>query len=266
MKPAHLFLSLLFLTFATSSCATGAGAEATDRAADALVPAAEEEKLGKQISQQLAEELTFHPDQKLQTYFDELGAALLKHANPPSAITFEFHLVDDNDVVNAFAIPGGGIYIYSGLIRHMSDESELVAVLGHEIAHVTERHVAERLVAQFGVDTVMNLALGESPGRLGQLASSIAGTGYLLKYSRDQESQADRTGLKYLVRGGYDPNGMVRFFEVLEQLSPNRPPEFLSSHPYPENRIRRIRDQIEQMSSPPSSREEDRFTKMKSLL
>ena len=139
----------------------------------------------------------------------------------PGDININFHVVDDPNTVNAFAIPGGDIYIYSGLLLQADTESEVVGVLGHEVAHVTERHIAERLVQTYGIQTLASVALGNNPGMLTQMLAGVAAQGYVLKYGRDQESEADRTGLKYTIDAGYDPQGMVTFFQ---QSSPKTRP------------------------------------------
>src|SRR5690606_20571391 len=151
----------------------------------------------------------------------------------PEGIDIAFKVVRDDQQINAFAIPGGNIYVYTGLLRAVDSEAELLAVLSHEVAHVTERHIAEQLAAQYGLETLAAVALGRDAGVLGQLVGAVAGQGFLLTYSRDHEQEADAVGLGYETRAGWDPNGYVTFFEELAELegSGGWVPSFLQTHP-----------------------------------
>src|ERR1051326_2287549 len=169
---------------------------------------------------------------------------------PPERPNFAgtFRVVED-PVVNTFALPGGFIYVTRGILGHLNSEAELAGVVGHEIGHVTARHsvsqMSKQQLAQLG------LAVGAiaSPelGRYAGLASQALGV-LFLKYSRDNESQADELGLRYLRRGGDDPREMPHVFEMLTRLSQaqggGRVPEWLATHPNPENRRGRIEQDI----------------------
>lgn len=254
-----LFVAPLTLVSLLASCAMlqqvadGAG----DVATDALLPVAEENKLGKQLSKEVEKELKLHPSDEVQKYVKALGAKVAKGARDvPEGIRFTFKVVDDDKSVNAFAMPGGYIYVYSGLLKRASDEAEVTAVLGHEVAHVTQRHVARRLIAMYGIDAVTKLALGEEPGLLGQIASNIVGTGVMLKYGRDQERDADAAGLPYTARAGWDPNGMVSFFEKLKKDEGSPYLVILQSHPLPSERIANVKALIKAMKKVPRERGE----------
>lgn len=252
----------LALAAGMSGCATGPGAKATNAAADVLLPPQQEEQLGQEMRPQVLSEMQELQNPQIQRYIDQLGARVVRAAGgKPAGIDYTFTVIQ-GDEINAFTMPGGDIYVYTGLLKAADNEAELVSVLAHEVAHVTERHIAEKLVASYGLQALTNAALGDNPGMVAQLATSIASQGYLLKYSRSQESQADRTGLAYLVRAGYNPQGFVSFFQKLENQGGARPPEFLSSHPSPSNRISQARQIIGRMRNPPQELGRARYQQM----
>lgn len=236
-------------------------------AANALLPVSEENKLGAQMSKEVEKELKVHKNDDVQNYIERLGNKLAKKArDTPQGIKFTFKVIDDDKTINAFAIPGGHIYIYSGLMKAASDEAELAGVVGHEIAHVTQRHIAERLVAQYGLQTVLGLALGKDPGLLGQIAAQVGGTGALLKFTRDQESEADARGMPYMVAAGYDPDAMVSFFRKLQKGEGPGALVFLSDHPLPSDRIEALQARIKKMRNKPDTRNKAQLNDIKSKL
>jgi predicted Zn-dependent protease len=249
-------------TLGAQGCATGPGGTATGAAADVLLPPREEERLGRQMQREVLREVKVLENQPIQDYIGQLGAQIVRAAgSKPEGIKYSFTVLD-NDQVNAFAMPGGDIYVYTGLLKAADTEAELMSVLAHEVAHVTERHIAEQLVAQYGLQALASAALGNNPGVISQLVASVAGQGYMLKFSRSAESEADRSGLGYLVRAGYSPEGFVSFFETLQRQGGARPPEFLASHPSPENRISAARERIRELDRRPSKTGRDRYQKM----
>lgn len=222
-----------------AACGSPLASTVQDFAADQILPVEQEIELGDQLAVELAAELTMHPDESVQAYISELGAAVVAvAADRDPAIEFRFHVVQDDETVNAFAIPGGHIYMYTGLLLAAESEAEVMAVLAHEVAHVTQRHVAERVVATYGIEVVLAMALGEDPGAVSQLVSQVVGTGAMLSHSRSAEIESDRVGFDYLVDAGYDPHGFIDFFSKLE--TSGRQPEFISTHPAPNNRIAAI--------------------------
>jgi predicted Zn-dependent protease len=260
-----LLIALATTSVALNACKTTTGAvnKTTEAAARVLLPPSEEVKLGAQLSAETEKELTIHADADVQKYISALGqkVAAAAKGRTPDGITFTFKVVDDPATVNAFAMPGGYIYIYSGLLLKAESEAEVIGVLGHEVAHVTQRHVAERLVAAYGLQTVTDMAIGKNPGQISQIAAGLAANGYLLKYGRDQERESDRVGLSYVLRAGYNPQGMVSFFEKLAAGGP-RPPVILSSHPDPADRARELQKLIAKQSSVPKKTGEEEFEAM----
>ncbi len=208
---------------------------------EALLPTSEEVKLGNQLASEVNKEEKVLDNAAVQSYVDKVGQRIVAAAGKDKreGIKYTFTVIDEPNQVNAFALPGGHIYVYSGLIRAADNEAELASVLGHEVGHVTERHAARALGAQFGLQTLAQLALGQNPGMVSQIASGIAAQGYMSRHSRDAERQADTEGLQFLTRAGYDPAAMSSFFKKLQKLSgsnPNALEEFFASHPNPGER------------------------------
>jgi predicted Zn-dependent protease len=245
----------------TGGCATTkAGQRASRAAADFVLPPQQEEQLGEQFSQQVEQELKLHPDERVQSYVRQMGREAVEAAGDraPEGVQFEFHVVDDPQTINAFAGPGGQIYFYSGLLRAADSKAEVMAVMCHEVAHVTERHIAKSMVTSYGMQALSAAALGRNPGLIASLGSTIAQQGFMLKYSRAQERNADDQGLAFMLKTPYNPEGFVSFFEKL--TGGPQPPVFLSSHPPPTDRIERIRSMLDDQESLPREwgREEHR--------
>lgn len=238
---------LLLLAGGTVLVATTAGCPrnpATGERQLILISQDREIALGRQYDQQVVTAFGLHPDSELQAYVQQLGAQLAAKSEQPD-LPWTFRVVDD-PVVNAFALPGGFIYVSRGILSHFTSEAELTAVLGHEIGHVTGRHSAEQMSRQqlagigLGVGSILSPEVAEYAG----LAS--AGLGVLfLKFGRDDERQADDLGLRYMSRANYDPRQMIGVFQMLGRVSQHsgggRAPEWLSTHPAPEDREQRIR-------------------------
>jgi predicted Zn-dependent protease len=144
----------------------------------------------------------------------------------------------DQDVLNAFAAPGGYMYFYTGLIKFLDNEAQFAGVIAHEIAHADNRHSTQMLTKQYGFSLLAGILLGENPTALEEIISQLAlGLGSL-KYSRDNEYEADEFAVKYLSDTDYHPRELAGFFEKMD--SAPKQPEFLSTHPSPENRIEAI--------------------------
>jgi predicted Zn-dependent protease len=192
------------------------------------------------------------------------------------AVRQEFQMVRDHVVVNvvedeainAFALPGGAIYVHTGTIQKAADASELAGVVAHEIAHVTERHVAHlyRRQRNTGVAaqafTILVAILTGNPyiANAASLGTQVAATAYLSTFTREAESESDAVAVETLIAAGYDPEGMLTFFDTLrkETAGGMRPPQFLSSHPATEERIADVRRMIQQhLPLPPGLRRDD---------
>ncbi|MBT29787.1 MAG: peptidase M48 [Thalassobius sp.] len=149
---------------------------------------------------------------------------------------WEVFLIDE-DVLNAFATPGGKLYVYTGLIKYLDNEDQLAGVMGHEIAHADKRHSTDALTRQYGFQLLLEIILGENQELLKNIAASLAS----LQYSRKNESEADETSVEYLGSTIYNCAGAAGFFEkMIEEGSTGGTPEFLSTHPNPDNRVESI--------------------------
>jgi predicted Zn-dependent protease len=152
---------------------------------------------------------------------------------------FTFTLIDA-DVQNAFAVPGGYVYIYTGIVKSMRDESELVGVLGHEIAHVTRHHYRDALAKETGLSILVQVLAGNDAGQLKQVVAQTFGSLASLSVSRSNETDADEAGTKYLAATGRNPLGIAKYFERVK----NPGPQWLSTHPAPKNRVETVKAQV----------------------
>ena len=217
-------------------------------------------QVGRQAATDAARRLPMCNSARADAYLTQLGNRLVAHLNTSGVeYPWEFHCVNDRSI-NAFALPGGYVFVNRGAIETADNEAELAAVMAHELSHVALRHgtnqATKAQAAQAGVGIFGALFGGSTGGALlTQLGSFTAG-GVLLKYSRGAETQADVMGTQVLYDAGYDPRAMAQFFEKLNQETKGKnPPEFLSDHPNPENRVERVDEEIEKLGgAPPNAR------------
>lgn len=243
------WLSLILAASLIAGCSASGGQlqEVQEAAAELLLPPQQAAQLGARMAQEIEANQPLHPSNELQQRVSRIGQRLLAQAGEaPEAYNFTFKVLEEPKTVNAFAIPGGHIYVTSGLMQLAGSEAELASVLAHEIAHVTERHIAERMATNYGVQALAGAALGQSPGTVTQLASSVLQQGFLMKYSRSQELQADRVGLGYLRQAGYNPHAAISIFQKLAKGGDESAPTFLSSHPATDQRIEQLKEIIAQ--------------------
>jgi predicted Zn-dependent protease len=234
LRPLHLFAAGMLI----SGCSSFSQLN--------LVSEQEEIEMGEQFSAQLAKELQFVTDREVVSYVNDLGQSLAR-VSKRSNLTYHFYVVD-SDEVNAFAVPGGHLYVNRGLIETAGNESELAGVMGHEIGHIVGRHSARQMSQQYGIQVLAGLALGRDPGLLAQLTASILATGAMMRYSRAMESEADAYGVEELHDAGIDPNGLPVFFDKLMQMEQSGEggaiEKYFSSHPAPGDRAATTRAQI----------------------
>ncbi len=161
---------------------------------------------------------------------------------------WDLNIIDDDSTLNAFCTPGGYIYVYSGLIKYLDNSSSLAGVLGHEMAHADRRHSSKQMQQQYGISLLVQIISGNSdPGLLTQVAASLTS----LAFSRKDESEADEYSVKYLCPTDFDAAGAANFFQkIIDQGSPT-PPEFLSTHPSPDNRVQHIHEEADAMDCAP---------------
>jgi predicted Zn-dependent protease len=220
-----------------------------------LVSESQEIQMGKQAAQEVAQTIGYYKNDAVQSYVADLGKRMAEQSERPQ-LPWEFHVVDDASV-NAFALPGGFIYVTRGLMTSINDEAELATVVGHEIGHVTNRHSVQQIskaqLAQLGLG--IGSILSSDIARFGQLAS--AGLSVLfLKYSRDAENQADQAGFRYALNQNYDVREMTKVFQTLDRISQagggGKLPEWLATHPNPGNRIKHIEKMLDTLKVDPS--------------
>lgn len=213
---------------------------------------AQEIAMGKQADQEIGASLGLYPDDALQRYVHQLGMKLASTSERPN-LPWTFRVVDD-PVVNAFAVPGGFIYVTRGILAHLNSEAELAGVMGHEIGHVTAQHS----VHQMATSQLAQLGLGLGTALIPEIQpyADLAGTGLgllFLKFGRDDESQADELGVRYMTRTGSDPRQLGSVMGMLDRLSQEggtgRAPEWLATHPSPGNRREHIAEIISTMGA-----------------
>ena len=209
----------------------------------------QEIKLGLQSKPEMMKEFGGeHPDIKMQNYVKQIGGRVVSSSHAKdSPYQFDFHLLADDKTVNAFALPGGQIFITMGLFKRLKTEDQIAAVLAHEIGHVINRHGAEHLAKQEltqGIIQATDIATGD-PGMLQRFIGSMVN----MKYGREDELESDRYGVKYLIDAGYKPEAMIDVMTILKDASGSSSrPEFMSTHPSPDNRIEKIKEFIKEYS------------------
>jgi predicted Zn-dependent protease len=210
-----------------------------------LISVAEEKKLGDQFATEIEKQQQVVKDPEIQGYIDRVGNRLLTGVKQKD-FDYTFKVVKD-DTVNAFAVPAGHVYVHTGLIKAATDESELAAVMAHEINHVVARHGTRQLTQQYGYALVMQMLLGQNPNQLAQIAGALFGKAGMMSYSRSMENQADYLGVETMYRAGYNPQGMVTFFgklQSMEKKAPNSISKYFSSHPLTAERIESVEKEI----------------------
>ncbi|MEM7248417.1 MAG: M48 family metallopeptidase [Acidobacteriota bacterium] len=190
-----------------------------------------------------------HPDRAAQDLVDRVGQRLVARSDAAQTEwRFDFHLLDDPQTINAFALPGGQCFITSALYSRLSTEGELAGVLGHEIGHVVARHGAQRMAKAKLTQGLTGAVLMGSDGGGGARMAQMVGQMVNMKYGREDELQSDQLGVRFMAQSGYDPRALIGVMKVLAEASGGRSqPEFFSTHPNPENRIQRIEEAIDKV-------------------
>lgn len=241
-RPAIAMIAALVLTTGLAS------AQTSIKPGFNLFSAQQDVEVGQQSAQAAEQQMPMVNDSAVQSYVNTIGQRLAAHAGGPQ-FQYRFRVVNSSDI-NAFALPGGFVYVNRGVLEQARNEGEVAGVLAHEISHVALRHgthqASKAYLAQAGI-SILGGILG---GHVGQGAASIinavGGFGLnalFLKYSRDLESQADIRGSQILAASGYTPADMISFFQTLEKVDTSRKTSFLSDHPAPPDRINRIQQE-----------------------
>ena len=220
-----------------------------------LFSAEQDVEIGRQSAAEVQRQMPVLSDRQVEEYVNRIGQKLAANASGPK-FPYEFRVVNASDI-NAFALPGGPIYINRGIIDNARNEGEVAGVLAHEIAHVALRHgthqASKAYAAQAGLSILGGLLGGRVGNNTASIINAIGGFGLnalFLKFSREMETQADIVGAQMLARSGYAPQDMIGFFETLAKADGAKKTNFLSSHPAPPDRIARIRKESQLLNAP----------------
>jgi len=225
--------------------------------------------LGRQVSQQIESDSKQFPilpvrgNEDAYRYIQDITDRILNTGKVKNKDNFawEVKLIDDPKTLNAFATPGGYIYVYTGLIKFLDTEDQLAGVMGHEIAHADRRHSTRQMTQAYGLQALLSIATGKAdPGTMEQIALGLAS----LRFSRKHETESDSYSVIYLCNSGYDAAGAAGFFRKMEGSS--SPPEFLSTHPDSGNRVKNIEAKATEMGCNASNTSITRHNRIKQLL
>lgn len=235
------YITVFILILSLSGCATFYN-PATEKNEFILIDTRSEIALGSDIDKQIRNDLVVLKDREMQSRLDSIGKKIA-YASDRRDLNYKFGIIKDEQF-NAFALPGGFIYVNSGLMNAASDD-ELAAVIAHEVGHIAARHSVKRMQANLGYQLLMNIALGKDGSQAVSQAVGITYNFIALGFSRQDEFLADKLAVKYSRAAGYNPYGMVTFFKKLEKdKKPGLELVFLSSHPPTKERIDRVEKEI----------------------
>src|SRR5687767_444336 len=241
------FLLALIVAATLAACATN---PVTGKRELSFMSEAQEIQTGQELDAQVRQQMGLYEDDELQRYVQDLGMSLAKQSQRPN-LPWSFAVVD-SPAVNAFALPGGFIYITRGILPYLDNEAQLVGVLGHEIGHVTARHSAQQYTRSMG--TSLGMLIGSifvpQVGPLTDLAAGGLGV-FFLRFSREAELQADALGAEYAATGGWDPVQVPQFLQTLARIAEttdrNGVPNWLATHPQPDNRAERVMETVKKV-------------------
>lgn len=230
----------------------------------------DDKTLGLQLKQEIANNPQEYPILPQASYPDAYAYlyAMRDTILSSDAITlreefaWELYIIEDDNTLNAFCAPGGYIYVYTGLIKYLDSEDELAGVLAHEIAHADRRHSTSQLTKAYGLSTLLAVVLGENQNALTDIAQGLIG----LSFSRKDESDADEFSVKYLCGSSYNAAGAAGFFEKIEAQGGQSVPQFLSTHPNPDNRIDNIYSLEAELNCPGDETYDARYQAFKNSL
>ncbi|MFZ1461977.1 MAG: M48 family metalloprotease [Ignavibacteria bacterium] len=238
--------------------------------------------MGKEIEQEIIADQKQFPvmqgHQDIKDYVSGLGKYVLENSKAikyKNTFPYRFEVIHDDSTVNAFCIPGGFIYVYTGLIKFLDNEAALTGVIGHEIAHAERRHMTQRLTSYYGVSVILSLVLGNNPSMLGEIAANLfVGLGFLAN-SRADEEDADNYSIKYLTGTKYYPGAITFFFDKIKEEqrikgeTPGELEGFLSTHPLPQDRIKNVNLKLSKIKPKPDPTKglfTEKYQEMKSKL
>lgn len=214
----------------------------------------QEIQIGQQMAVQVEQQAKVLNNPAIQAYVQEIGQRLAAQS-PRKDVPYRFTVIDDPKAVNAFALPGGHMYVFTGLMRLAENEAELASVMAHEIAHVAGHHHGEQLTREYNAQVITSLLLGKSPGAAAQIAAQLVGQGVFARFSRDNEAEADRMGMDMMFRAGYQPVAMLTFMNKMVTLDRQQGGggqlfAIFSSHPPTQERFARLQALLAQYPEP----------------
>lgn len=232
-----------------------------------VFPYTQDIELGKQVQKEIASNpkefpiLPINSNREVYNYVESLKKTIMNSGQLKykDQFAWEITLIDDDKTLNAFATPGGYIYIYTGLIKFLDSEDELIGVLGHEMAHSDRRHSTRQLTKSLGLSILLEAVLGQQSA-VEQILGQLAG----LKFSRSHESEADEYSVKYLCNTNYNSDGAAGFFVKLANQP--TPPEFLSTHPSPDNRVENMAKFEHELGCTGTATNQANYNRIKALL
>jgi predicted Zn-dependent protease len=224
-------------------------------------------ELGNQLKEEISNDPKNYPvlpesgNKEIYNYMRSLMNVVLssdkvKHKNE---FQWNINIIKEDKTINAFAAPGGQIYVYTGLIKFLESEDQMLSVIAHEIAHADLRHATRQLTKNMGIAILLNAVLGEK-----QSIQQIAGALVNLRFSRSNEFEADENAVLYLCSTDYNPTGSIAFFDKMKGQP--SPPEFLNTHPSPENRIQKINEKKNSLACSGTKTNASKFAQMKKLI
>ncbi|MBN8569871.1 MAG: M48 family metalloprotease [Ignavibacteria bacterium] len=231
-----------------------------------LFSVSDDVSIGKDLDVQIRADRQNYPIMEghddVRSYVSGIGRNILNSSSLiqyKNVFPYKFDVIQDDSTVNAFCIPGGYIYIYTGLIKFLDNEAALAGVMAHEIAHAERRHMTQRLTSYYGVSTVLSLVLGSNPNQFAEIAANLfVGLGFLAN-SRSDETEADDYSIKYLRSSQYYPGSIIFFFNKIreEQRKKGQTPGSLerlfATHPLPQDRIDNVFEELSNIKPRPDS-------------
>lgn len=231
-----------------------------------LFSVSDDVNIGRDLDQQIRADRVNYPimvgNDDVRSYVSGIGRNILNSSSLikyKSVFPYQFDVIKDDSTVNAFCVPGGYIYIYTGLIKFLDNEAALAGVMAHEIAHAEQRHMTQRLTSYYGVSTVLSLVLGNNPNQFAEIAANLfVGLGFLAN-SRSDETEADDYSMKYLRTSQYYPGSIIFFFNKIRQEeirkgnTPGGLERLLATHPLAQDRINNVFDNLRSMNPRPDS-------------
>ena len=258
-----MFAIAIFVSFSGCEAVKGSGGGIN------IFPVEKDKELGLQVSKQIEGDTKQFPilpekgNERIYKYIRDIRDNILNSGQVKykDEFAWQVKIIDDNETLNAFATPGGYIYVYTGLIKYLESEDHLAGVMGHEIAHADLRHSTRQLTKMYGVQTLVEVALGKS-GIVKDVAAALIN----LKFSRSHESESDAASVRYMCPTNYNAAGAAGFFEKIEAEGSATPPQFLSTHPNPANRVEAIKGKKTELSCTGHETYKSRYEQMKRLI